>query len=124
MDLLALRASGVAVRFATKPYYEQQGYATPIEWIRFECRQTSTIASDVIAVGENLERLPQTVQAVRDGEIGFPHLKTMARTANFIGGGFDEVKLLSKARDNSAGEVLYISAHHPHTLHPNVQYAY
>src|SRR5258708_21982307 len=106
--LLHLRASGVASRFATKPYYEEQGYASPIEWIRLECHQTSTAAADVIAVGENLERLPQTVQALTEGEIGFPHLKTMARTANFIGGGFDETKLLPKARDNSAGEVYYI----------------
>src|SRR5260370_1481389 len=113
LELLALRACGVAARFATKPYYEQQGYVSPIEWIRFECHQTSTIASDVIAVGENLERLPQTVQAVKDGEIGFPHLNTMARTANFIGGGFDEVKLLPKARDNSAGKFYYICDHYP-----------
>src|SRR5258708_719170 len=118
MDLLHLRASGVAARFATKPYYEQQGYASPIEWIRLECHQTSTIASDVIAVGENLERLPQTVQAVKDGEIGFPHLKTMARTANFIGGGFDEVRLLSKARDNSAGKVYFICGHLPASTRP------
>src|SRR5258706_13324991 len=81
--LLLLRACVVAARFATKPYYEEQGYVSPIEWIRFECHQTSTIAADVIAVGENPERLPQTVQAVRDGEIGFPHSHTMGRTANF-----------------------------------------
>src|SRR5258708_3390353 len=118
IDLLYLRASGVSARFATKPYYEQQGYASPIEWIRFECHQTSTIAADVIAVGENLERLPLTVQALRDGEIGFPHLKTMARTANFIGGGFDEVKLLPKARDNSAGKFYYICDHYRHSLDP------
>src|SRR5260370_23365386 len=118
MDLLALRASGVAARFATKPYYEQQGYVSPIEWIRFECHQTSTIASDVIAVGENLERLPQTVQAVREGEIGFPHLKTMARTANFIGGGFDEIKLLPKARANSAGKFYHICRPPPHPPRP------
>jgi hypothetical protein len=72
----------------------------------------------VIAVGENLERLPQTVQAVTDGEIGFPHLKTMARTANFIGGGFDETKLLPKARDNSAGKFYYICDHYRHSLDP------
>src|SRR5260370_12625082 len=89
-----------------------------MEWIRFECDQTSTIASDVIAVGENLDRLPQHVQAVKDGEIGLPHLKTMARTANFIGGGFDEVKLLSKARDNSAGKFYYICDHYRHSLDP------
>src|SRR5260221_4477917 len=117
VDLLLLRASGVAARFAAKPYYEEQGYVSPIEWIRFECNQTSTIAADVIAVGENLERLPQTVQAVMDGEIGFPHLKTMARTANFIGGGFDEIKLLPKAKDNSAGKVYFIFDHYPQSLH-------
>src|SRR5258708_4889474 len=112
VDLLLLRASGVAARFAAKPYYEEEGFVSPIEWIRFECHQTSTAAADVIAVGENLERLPQTVQATRAGEIGFPHLKTMARTANFIGGGFDEVKLLPQARDNSAGKVYYNFRHH------------
>src|SRR5260221_11149436 len=105
VDLLLLRASGVAARFAAKPYYEEQGYVSPIEWIRFECHQTSTIAADLIAVGENLERLPQTVQAVREGEIGFPHLKTMARTANFIGGGCYEVKLLPKPKGSGAGQV-------------------
>src|ERR1700686_3265562 len=118
LDLLHLRAAGVGARFAAKPYYEEQGFVSPIEWIRIECHQTSTAAADVIAVGENLERLPQTVQAVRDGEIGFPHLKTMARTANFIGGGFDEVKLLPKARDNSAGKFYYICDHYRHSLDP------
>src|SRR5260370_5048829 len=118
VDLLLLQASGVAARFAAKPYCEELGFVSPIEWIRFECHQASTAAADVIAVGENLGRLSQTVQAVRDGEIGFPHLKTMARTANFIGGGFDEIKLLPKARDNSAGKVYYICHHHPHSPDP------
>src|ERR1700694_2613065 len=118
VDLLLLRAAGVAARFAAKPYYEEQGFVSPIEWIRFECHQTSTAAADVIAVGENLERLPQTVLAVMDGEIGFPHLKTMARTANFIGGSFDEIKLLPKAKDNSAGKVYYICDHYRHSVDP------
>src|ERR1700674_5410926 len=76
LDLLLLRASGVAARFAAKPYYEEQGYVSPIEWIRFECHQTSTAAADVIAVGENLERLPQTVRPGEDGESTLGHLKT------------------------------------------------
>src|ERR1700687_675735 len=90
VDLLLLRAAAVAARFAAKPYYEEQGFVSPIVCIRFECHQTRAAAADAIAVGENLERLPQPVQAVRVGEIGFPHLKPMARTAHFIGGGFDE----------------------------------
>src|SRR6202158_1786585 len=118
VDLLLLQASGVAARFAATNYHDEGGFASPIEWIRFECHQTSTAAADVIAVGENLERLPQTVQAVRDGEIGFPHLKTMARTANFIGGSFDEIKLLPKAKDNSAGKFYYICDHYRHSVDP------
>src|SRR5258708_14178435 len=42
----------------------------------------------------------------------------MARKANFIGCGFDEVKLLSKARDNSAGKFYYICDHYRHSLDP------
>src|SRR5260370_41516161 len=76
VDLLLLQASGVAARFAAKPYYEEEGFISPIEWIRFECHQTSTAAADVIAVGENLERLPQAVQAVDDGQISVSHHKT------------------------------------------------
>src|SRR6202048_236340 len=118
VDLLLLQASGVAARFAAKNYHDEGGFASPIEWIRFECHQASPSAADVIAVGENLERLPQTVQALRDGEIGFPHLKTMARTANFFGGSFDEIKLLPKAKDNSAGKFYYICDHYRHSVDP------
>src|SRR5580700_2994661 len=116
--LLDLRAAGLAVRFADTDEFDKQGFASPIDWIRFNGHLTSVAAADLIAVGENLERLPQTVQAVTDGEIGFSHLKTMARTANFIGGGFDEIKLLPKARDNSAGKFYYICDHYRHSLDP------
>src|SRR6202048_859095 len=118
VDFLLLQASTVAARLAGTNYFDEGGFCSPLEWIRFECHQTSTAAADVIAVGENLERLPQTVQAVMDGEIGFPNLKTMARTANFIGGGFDEIKLLPKARDNSAGKFYYICDHYRHSVDP------
>ena len=116
--LLDLRAAGLAVRFADTDEYDKQGFASPIDWIRFNGHLTSVAAADLIAVGENLQRLPQTAQAVTDGEIGFSHLKTMARTANFIGGGFDETKLLPKARDNSAGKFYYICDHYRHSADP------
>src|SRR6202022_2059114 len=64
VDLLLLQASVVAARFAAKNYYDEGGFASPIEWIRFECHQTSTAAADVIAVGENLEGFPHTFTAV------------------------------------------------------------
>jgi hypothetical protein len=116
--LLDLRTSRLAARFSATNYYDRQGFASPIDWIRFNCHLTSVAAADLIAVGENLGRLPQSVQALNQGEIGFPHLKAMARTADAVGAGFDEAVLLPKARDNSAGKFYYICDHYRHSADP------
>src|ERR1700704_6853108 len=89
-DLLDLQAAGLAAQFARTKEYDEQGYATAIDWMRLNCQLTSTAAADLIAVGENLHRLPESVQAVANGEIGFAHVKAMARTANAVGSKFDE----------------------------------
>jgi len=113
-DLLLLRAAGAAARFATTRYYDNHGYTTAIDWIRFNCHVTANAAADLIAVGRNLERMPESVQAVSQGEIGFAHLKAMARTAAAVGTRFDEAHLLEKARENSPGKFYYICNHYRH----------
>lgn len=84
-DLLDLHASRLAAQFAATDYFDDQGYSTPIDWVRFNCHVTSNVAADLIAVGKNLERMPESIQAVTKGEIGFAHVKAMARTANALG---------------------------------------
>ena len=118
-DLLQLEAAGLAARFAATKYYDEQGYATPIDWIRFNCHLTSNVAADLIAVGKNLERMPESVQAISAGEIGFAHAKAMARTANAVGAKFDEAPLLEKARENSPGKFYYICNHYRHAADRN-----
>jgi hypothetical protein len=113
-DLLQLQAAHLAAQFAATEEYDEQGYATPIDWIRFNCHVTSNAAADLIAVGKNLHRMPESVQAVCRGEIGFAHVKAMARTANAVGSKFDEVLLLEKARENSPGKFYYICNHYRH----------
>jgi hypothetical protein len=113
-DLLQLEAAGLAARFAATKYYDEQGYATPIDWIRFNCHVTSNAAADLIAVGKNLQRMPESAQAVCNAEIGFAHTKAMGRTANAIGATFDEAPLLEKARENSPGKFYYICNHYRH----------
>ena len=115
VDLLLLRAADAAARFAATNYYDEQGYATPIDWVRFNCHQTSTAAADLIAVGKNLARMPESSQAVADSEIGFAHVKAMARTANAVGSNFNESLLLEKARENSPGKFYYICNHYRHS---------
>jgi hypothetical protein len=118
-DLLDLRASELAARFAATNEYDEQGYATPIDWIRFNCHMTSNAASDLIAVGKNLQRMPESVHAVSKGEIGFAHIKAMARTANAVGTKFDVALLLKKALENSPGKFYYICNHYRHAADRN-----
>src|SRR5450759_2919805 len=115
VDLLLLRASGAAARFAATNEYDRQGYASPIDWIRFTCHKTSTVAADLIGVGAKLERVPESTQALSNGEIGFAHLKAMVRTANAVGSKFDEALLLAKARESSPGKFYYICNHYRHS---------
>ena len=113
-DLLDLQAAALAAQFAATKEYDVQGYTTAIDWMRFNCQLTSTAAADLIAVGKNLHRLSESVQAVGNGEIGFAHVKAMARTANAVGTKFDERLLLEKARENSPGKFYYICQHYRH----------
>jgi hypothetical protein len=114
IDLMGLRAAELAARFAGTHEYDDEGYVSPIDWIRFNCHLTSNAAADLIAVGRNLERMPESVQAVSQGEIGFAHVKAMARTASALGNKFDERLLLEKARENSPGKFYYICNHYRH----------
>src|SRR6059058_1348632 len=50
------------------------------------------------------------------GEIGFAHLAVMARTAEAVGKGFDESKLLPLAREHSPGKFHYKCLHYRHSV--------
>lgn len=52
--------------------------------------------------GKQLGQMPERVQALRSQEIGYSHLKVMARTASAVGTLFDEKELLPLARKSSA----------------------
>jgi hypothetical protein len=114
VDVLLVRAAGLAGRYAATNHYDVAGYVSPIDSIRFNCHLTSQVAADLIAVGENLERMPESVQAVNRGEIGFAHLKAMARTADAVKDRFNEAHLLEKARESSPGKFYYICHHYRH----------
>jgi hypothetical protein len=114
IDMQILSFAQEAAEFAATDAWEEDGSASPIDWLRFNCHLTSTVAADRIAVGEAMPKLPESVQATWNGEIGFAHLKDMARTADAVGSRFDETKLLEKARENSPGKFHYICHHYRH----------
>jgi hypothetical protein len=116
IGLWMLEASQLAAEFAQSEYWFDQGFNTPIDWLRFNCFLTEKVAGDRIAVGEQLDSVPETSQAMQEGEIGFAHLVVMARTAKAIGASFDEKALLPIARETSPGKFYFKSLHYRHSM--------
>jgi hypothetical protein len=114
IDMQVLSFAQEAAEFAATDAWDEDGSASAIDWLRFNCHLTSTVAADRIAVGESLQRMPESIQAMAQGEIGFTHLKEMARTADAVGNKFEEHALLEKARENSPGKFHYVCKHYRH----------
>ena len=93
------------------------------EWIRHNCKTTSSVAYDSINVGEQLPRLPKCAAAVATGEIGFAHLSVIARTSSALvkadhESAFSEDEILAKARESSAGRLWHYCMRLRHALDP------
>src|ERR1700730_18236660 len=118
IDLQEIAFAREAAEFAAGDAWDEDGSVSAIDWLRFHCHMNAGATANAIAVGEMLERLPESHQAVVDGEIGFAHLATMARTAEELGDRFDEKVLVKKAKENSPGKFFYICHHARHAADP------
>jgi hypothetical protein len=118
IDLGQLKFARLAADFCASNYYEEEGFTTPINWIRFNCHLNQGAAADRIAVGECLEKLPQSVQAMESGEIGFAHVVVMARTAESVPDGFKEADLMVDAKKLTPGRLHHVCEHYKHAKDP------
>jgi hypothetical protein len=118
IDLQEIAFARDAADFAASDAWDEDGSVSANDWLRFNCHMNAGAAANSIAVGEMLEQLPESHQAVVDGEIGFAHLATMARTAEALQERFDEKVLVEKAKENSPGKFFYICHHARHAADP------
>jgi Domain of unknown function (DUF222) len=118
IDLQEIAFAREAAEFAASDAWDEDGSVSAIDWLRFNCHMNAGAAANAIAVGEILEQLPESHQAVVNGEIGFAHLATMARTAEALDDRFDEKVLIEKAKENSPGKFFYICHHARHAADP------
>jgi hypothetical protein len=112
--------SQLAAAFGSSAYWCEDGSNSAIDWSRHHCHMTQPAASTRVAVGEQLPRMQESVQAMQDGDIGFAHLSVMARTAVAVGNVFDERALLAKARECSAGKFHCRADQYRHSVQPKV----
>ncbi len=115
IDVLELKFSQLAASLDASRYWDYDCANSAMDWIRFNCRMTSTAAADRISVGRHLSKLVESGQAMEAGEIGFAHMTVMARTANAVKS-FDETKLLPLARENSPGKFYFNCLHYRHSV--------
>jgi len=119
IDLMELSFAEDAARFAATDDYDELGFVSAIDWIRFNCHMTSGAAADRVAVGKTMNRLPRSVEALAQGEIGLAHVTVMARTAEALRDRFDERALIEFARENSPGKFHFFCRHARHAADPD-----
>src|SRR5258708_9758418 len=118
IDLQEIAFARDAAEFAASDAWDEDGEVSAVEWMRCSCDMNAGEAANSIAVGEMLEGLPESHQAVVDCEIGFAHLAAMARTAEALQERFDEKVLVEKAKENSPGKFFYLCHHARHAADP------
>ena len=106
INLLELEFARTAAEFAATDEYARAGAPGPSEWLRHECHLSGIAAFNAVSVGERVADLPESVEAMNDGRIGFGHLALMASTAGEVLAAhpqlaFDEAPLLTRALEHS-----------------------
>ncbi|TME66731.1 MAG: hypothetical protein E6I50_10360 [Chloroflexi bacterium] len=64
IDVLLLQQSHLMAAFVESDEWEEDGSATPYDWIRINCHLTSNAVYDRATVGEKASELVESVQAM------------------------------------------------------------
>ena len=123
LDFQELLWSIDAARFIATDEGDRQGFSSSGDYLRVNCHMTTPQVLDRIDVGQQLEKMPESFQAMMRGEIGFGHLVQMAKTAAALGqspsaASFDEAPLLERAKEETVGRLHYTCMHVRHSLDP------
>lgn len=115
IDALQLQQSHLAAEFARGNEWELEGYNSAYDWIRFNCKVKGNVAMDYLIVGDQVDRLEKSVEAMVREDIGYAHLSSMADVAHAVKG-FDESELLPVAKQHSPGKFYRKCLHYRHAL--------
>ena len=123
IDVLEVKFAGLAWAYSSSDQYLEDGFASPTDWIRVNCRMSASLVSDRVCVGRMASAMPNSVTALEEGKIGFGHLGAMAWTGKALsesptGAGFSEVPLLERAVDLTVGRFRELCHHARHAADP------
>lgn len=113
IDRLELEFAALAAQFSQTSQWDDEGFNHAADWIRINCHMNNHAVWNALTVGEQMADLPDTVDSMHDGDIGFAHVAAMANTADKVKG-FDERELLPLALEHSPGKFFYKCIHYRH----------
>ena len=79
---LDLLMSGLAATLTESRAWDDDGYTTPVQWLREEAKLPSSVACQQVDVGLSMGSVPASIEALERGEIGFGHLALMVDAAS------------------------------------------
>src|SRR5437879_1758356 len=118
VDQFELYFSRVSAKFAKTEECDEQGFDSPIAWIKANCHMSGGAAADRVCAGEQLDRLDRSEAAVLAGEIGFAHFAHIARASAAVGERLDETTLLRHAGRESVAKFRETCLHARHAADP------
>jgi hypothetical protein len=116
IDELEFEFARLTTEFDKTTWWDDEGFNTAADWIRFNCHMNSHDVWSAFAVGAREQDMPATTASMRAGQIGFAHVATMARTAVEVGGAFDEDRLLPLAKAHTPGKFFHKCIHYRHAI--------
>src|SRR6266568_1805061 len=78
IDKLELEFAEIAVEFERTEGWAEDGYNTASDWIRLNCHMNSNQVWNSLAVGDHMTELSESVQAMKEGDVGYAHLPPWA----------------------------------------------
>src|SRR2546427_4878671 len=119
MDQFELYFSRLSAKFAKTEVYDEQGFDSPIAWIKANCHMSGGAAADGVCAGEQLAKLDRSVAAVEAGEIGFAHFAHIANASAKVGERLDETTLLCHGRKETVARFRETCIHARHAADPD-----
>jgi hypothetical protein len=117
---LDLLMSGLAGTLTESGAWDDDGYTTPVQWLREEAKLATSVACQQVDVGLSMGSVPASIEALERGEIGFGHLALMVDAASlYRAGSFDEAAFLEKAREQNVTQFRKTCDHARHAQDPS-----
>ncbi len=78
-------SADVVRRFEKSGAWAQEGALDMVSWLKSNGKLSGSAAMERVAMGRQLEKLPETAQAFQRGDLGYQHVAILSRTAEKVG---------------------------------------